>query len=104
MPRKAKKAITQFRRHLIRHYADAEAYLFGSYARGTWLEDSDLDVIVVSKEFTDQTFAKRVESVRQLAPAEQAFEIIAYTPREFREAQKRSMIIRDARRYWQRIV
>lgn len=104
MPKEAEKAIAQFRRLLTRHYPDAQAYLFGSYANGTWLEDSDLDIIVISKEFSDQTFAARVESVRRLAPREKPFEIIAYTPSEFREAQRRSILIQDARRYWRRII
>ena len=33
----------------------AEVYLFGSYARGTHIVDSDIDIIVVSEEFRGQT-------------------------------------------------
>ncbi len=103
LPEEAEETIARFKKRLIRRYPDAQAYLFGSYARGTWLEDSDLDVIIVSDRFSGQTFAKRVQAVRQLAPKEKSFEILAYTPPEFREAQRRSIVVQDARRYWLRI-
>ena len=92
------------RRSLIDRYPDAQAYLFGSYANGTWLEDSDFDIIVVSNEFADKAFVERVVEVRRLAPEEEPFEILAYTAKEFREALKRSIVLQDARRYWRRIL
>lgn len=65
---------------------DAEVYLFGSYARGNWLEDSDVDIVVVSKGFEGESLPRRVGEVRKLAPEDLAFEILPYTPEELREA------------------
>lgn len=104
LPKEAERAIGKLRGGLKAHYPDAIAYLFGSYARGTWLEDSDLDIVVVSERFEGQPFVKRVAVVRQLAPKDRPFEILAYTPAEFRQALRRSVAIRDGRRYWHRIV
>lgn len=104
MPRKIQRTLSGFTRRLTDEYDDAKAYLFGSYARGTWLDDSDFDIIVVSKGFEGQPFVKRVAAIRRLAPEERPFEIIAYTPAEFREAMTRSVAIQDGRNYWIRIV
>ena len=38
-----------------------EAYLFGSWARGDWLVDSDVDVVVVSPDFRGVPWLKRLE-------------------------------------------
>lgn len=104
LPREAERAIARFRSRLTSHYADAQAYLFGSYASGTWLEDSDFDIVVVSSKFKGQPIIKRVAAVRRLAPNDKAFEILAYTPQEFRRALRSCVAIQDARRYWRRIV
>jgi len=104
LPRKAKEIMSQFGKGLRREYADAQAYLFGSYADGTWMEDSDFDVVVVSNRFEGQAFAERVAAVRHLAPRNEPFEILAYTPVEFRKAMRRSIVLQDARRYWRRIL
>ena len=104
LPRRAKETISRFGKRLRREYADAQVYLFGSYADGTWIEDSDFDIVVVSNRFEGRTFAKRVAAVRHLAPKNEPFEILAYTPVEFRKAMRRSIVIQDARRYWRRIL
>ena len=104
MPRRAREIMSRFGKRLRREYADSQAYLFGSYAHGTWIEDSDFDVVVVSTKFRGQAFAERVAAVRRLAPRNEPFEILAYTPVEFREAMRRSAVLQDARRYWRRIL
>jgi len=103
LPKETERILARFKARLTRRYADAEAYLFGSYACGTWLEDSDLDVVVVSSKFKGQTFVERVAEVRHLAPNHKPFEILAYTPAEFRSALRRSVVLQDARRYWRRV-
>lgn len=104
MPRRAREIMSRFGKRLRREYADSQAYLFGSYAHGTWIEDSDFDVVVVSDRFEGQTFPERVVAVRHLVPRNVPFEILAYTPLEFRKALRRSVVLRDARRYWRRIL
>ena len=44
----------------------SEAYLFGSYARGDWLEESDVDLIVVSPGFEGVRWLDRLDLVAKL--------------------------------------
>ena len=104
LPERVRRAIEVFLRNLRLRYPDAEAYLYGSYARGDWLLDSDVDLIVVSDLFDEQDMAKRIAVVRCLAPRDRAFEILAYTRREFEEAKRRSIVIQDAATYWKKLL
>lgn len=88
---------------LKREYGDAQVYLYGSFARGDWLEDSDVDVIVVSEAFRGMRLSERIGLVRNLAPSNIAFEILAYTPEEFHDRLRHSIVLRDASTYWKRI-
>lgn len=80
-----------------------EVYLFGSYARGDWLSDSDIDLIVVSDAFKGLDLGRRYALVRKLLPHDRGFEILTYTPEEFEEAKRRSIVVQDAAEYWIRI-
>jgi len=59
-------------KEVIRHYADIlknelnirGVYIYGSYAKGTFNEDSDIDVIVVSDDFTGDLFNDRLKLMR----------------------------------------
>lgn len=73
--------------------------MFGSFAKGDWLEDSDVDIIVVSEKFRDKTMPERINAIRKLAPKNLAFEILAYTPKELKEALTRSITVQDASTY-----
>ena len=84
-------------------YGEAEVYLYGSFAKGTWLEDSDVDVVVVSPSFRDQPFTDRVNQVRKLASPDIPLEILAYTPEELERVKKKSIVIQDAAEYWRKI-
>lgn len=103
LPSEVKTTISRLRKRLVDKYPDVEAYLFGSYANGTWLDDSDFDIVVVSGKFSGQSFVDRVAKIRRLAPTNKPFEILAYTPAEFRVALRRSLVLRDGRRYWRKI-
>lgn len=82
---------------------DCEVYLFGSYARGDWVSDSDLDLIVVSSRFDGLELGRRHLLVRELLPSWLSVELLLYTPKEFEMAKKRS-IIEDAAEYWIKLV
>ncbi|RLE78672.1 MAG: DNA polymerase III subunit beta [Thermoprotei archaeon] len=79
---------------------DVEIYLFGSFARGDWLKDSDLDLIVVSTKFRGLDLGKRYALVRNLLSFRVSVEMLLYTPEEFEEARKRSIVLKDAEEYW----
>jgi len=72
------------------------AMLFGSRARGDYLEDSDFDLLIVSPDFK----GKIVERVSGLYdywdyyPLE--IEPLCYTPEEFEKMKKRIGIVQQA--------
>jgi predicted nucleotidyltransferase len=63
---------------------DARVYLFGSYVRGTMRPDSDIDVLVVTREASDVWSRVRIrtevkKAIGDLTP----FELHLVTPEEF---------------------
>ncbi len=80
-----------------------QIYLFGSYAKGDWLDDSDLDLIVVSERFEGLDLGRRYLMVESLLPEGLSLEVLTYTPKEFKRALKISLIIQDAMEYWIRL-
>ncbi len=70
--------------------------LFGSYARGTSHEDSDIDVIVLSPAFSGKGLFDRIDLlVPSLREFEEPIEAIALTPDEW--DQEESLIIAYAK-------
>lgn len=80
-----------------------EAYLFGSYARGDWLAESDIDLIIISSSFEGLDLGKRYLKVRKLLPTWFSAELLLYTPAEFQRAKKRSIILKDVMKHWVRL-
>ena len=105
LPRKIRRALKKLRRDIVKVLDEnVEVYLFGSYARGDWLEDSDLDLIVVSDKFKGLSLGERYCLVRKLLPNNISVEILPYTPEEFKKAKKKSIVLKDALEYWVRIL
>ena len=88
---------------LLNKFDIKSMYLFGSYARGDWLEDSDIDLIVVSNYFRNINWIDRLSMLRKLASFNHAFEILAYTKEEFNKKLKGLNIITEASKYWIKI-
>lgn len=62
--------------------------LFGSYARGDADKWSDLDLAVISPDFTGMSHANRMDLLVKLAMAvDSMVEVRPYTPEEFKEAR-----------------
>lgn len=100
LPPKVFKAIVDLVKVLKELSSDVKVYLFGSYAKGTWLEDSDVDLVIVSSYFEHMEPVDRYRFVRRLASDEIPFELLIYTPKEFEEALKKSIVLKDASEYW----
>lgn len=47
------KSINEFIKEIKKHYNVTAIILFGSYAKGTENEDSDIDIAVISDDFED---------------------------------------------------
>ena len=95
------RVIRELRR--LRDELGAEMYLFGSFARGTHLLNSDVDVIVVSERFRGMDVADRVALVRLRLPRDLSFDIVPLTPEELKEKLNRSALIREASKYWLKV-
>ena len=104
LPQRIKEVLREFLAKVREELGGAEVYLFGSYARGDWLYDSDLDLVVVSPKFKGLSIGERYALVRRLLPEDVSVEVLAYTPEEFRGALRRSIILRDASEYWVRLL
>ncbi len=76
-------------------------YLFGSYVRGDYLETSDVDAVLVSRDWEGMDFLKRLDIIYKTEWEEGIrpwIEAIPLTPEELEKNE--SAVIRDARRYW----
>ncbi|MEM4640676.1 MAG: nucleotidyltransferase domain-containing protein, partial [Thermofilum sp.] len=78
---------------LSRRIRVREAYLFGSYAKGTWLKTSDVDLVIVSEDFRGMRFLDRLDLINELqwkAGIRPFVEAIPLTPEEFAERLRES--------------
>lgn len=100
LPREIREALERFVERVRDELGDAEIYLFGSFARGDWLLESDLDLVVVSSRYEGRELGERYLMTRSLLPENLSVELLLYTPEEFRRALRRSIVLRDASRYW----
>lgn len=103
MPEDVLEILRSFAEEVRRLLGDADVYLFGSYARCDWLEDSDIDVVVISDAFEGLDVGRRYALVRRLLPPDRGFEILTFTRGEFEVARRRSVVLQDAAEYWVRI-
>ena len=80
LPEKVQEVI----RKIVEGYDPEKIIIFGSYARGDWTEDSDLDVLVV-KETEERPF-DRIGAVSGACwPRELPMDILVKTPAELEE-------------------
>ncbi len=103
----ARRAVERLLRALkSRGYRVVEAYLFGSYARGDWIGESDVDLVIVSPDFEGLTFLERLDAIYRIEWEEGVkpwVEAIPLTPGELRERADASAVLRDASKYWVRV-
>lgn len=79
LPEKVQEVI----RKIVEGYDPEKIIIFGSYARGDWTEDSDLDVLVVKD--TDERWLDRTVTVSSLCrPRTLPMDIVVKTPEELK--------------------
>lgn len=69
---------------------------FGSRAKGNFHNDSDFDLIVVSKKFENLKQGNRVLLSYKLWENDFALELLCYTPKEFEERKNGLNIVSEA--------
>lgn len=57
--REALEKVTAYAQLVKKHFPDGSIYLFGSFAKGTGRENSDIDVAIIVKEISDDFFDTR---------------------------------------------
>ena len=75
--------------------------LFGSYARDEQMQDSDIDLIIVSKNFRNENYFKRIDKVLDLNSTlvktiKKPFDVLYYSDIEWNDSA--TMIIREAKK------
>lgn len=72
---------------IVQGYTPSQIWIFGSYARGDYHLESDLDLIIIKD--TDKKFPDRIEEVLQYCPGGIAVEPMVYT------AQEKAILLND---------
>lgn len=97
-----KKLVREYLKCFPSNISVNNVFLFGSYATGKTHKDSDVDLIVISSDFRNMDFLKRMEMLSSFRQAEITrsvpMDIIGYTPKEFAEIDKESIIMRQAKK------
>ncbi len=99
IPERVIKSVRAFLSELKKVIRIEGVYLFGSYARGDWLKESDLDLIIISTDFKDMKFTERPDPVNEIAwrlRIAPPLEVIPLTPEELSEG---NVVISDAKKY-----
>ena len=73
-----------------------EAILAGSWAKGSYLEDSDVDLIIVSDDFSKMPLPERLKYLQKQWKSRIPLEAFGYTVNEFRRLQRKSTYVKDA--------
>ena len=84
---------------LIQEFHAEKIILFGSRIKGEANDNSDIDVIIVSKTFIEILFIKRMSMLLKKVKFDKHIDFICYAPEEFQRIQHTSSIVIDALRY-----
>ena len=78
------KIVRVFLDEIQKRYHVDSAYLFGSYARGTQDRWSDIDLAVVSPDFSEDLFEERIVSMRLACEIDERIEPKPFRPDSFK--------------------
>ena len=77
-------------------FSPEKILLFGSRARGDHLQESDIDLLIVSKEFERIPFRERMVKAYGMWDKKEDLEQLCYTPKEFEEKKQQLGIVQQA--------
>ena len=78
-----KERVKDFIHKIIIQFDIEKIILFGSFARGDYHENSDIDLIIVGN--FKESFFERIGMIREFEPNDLEFEILVYTNEEFKK-------------------
>jgi len=102
--------IIRFPKKIVNHYIDTlkekikvqGVFLFGSFAHGQPTKHSDVDLVVISPNFSKKNFDNRLDFLtcaRDKATYQIAMDVIGYTPQEFSHIEDHSAIMAHAKKH-----
>ncbi len=87
-----RRRILKFIQAANERFTVEKAFLFGSTAKAKRHAESDVDLIIVSKNFNGLTALDRIDKLLELWSCMEELEILAYTPQEFDLVKNRLLI------------
>ena len=87
MDRKLKNQLVKYLGRVSQKYSLEGVYLFGSQAKGTSHENSDIDLLIVSSSFEKVRHINRGIDIRLMWDVLYPMDLICVTPREFKTAR-----------------
>ena len=101
---RVRKLLNQYLKKINKKFKIEKAILFGSRARDDWLLKSDVDLILISKDFKGIPFRKRMSQVIEYWDEYIDLEVICYTPEEFEKLSNMITIAKEAKEKGIRII
>ncbi|MDI6806967.1 MAG: nucleotidyltransferase domain-containing protein [Candidatus Aenigmarchaeota archaeon] len=98
MDKKAIVELNKFKKEVKKKITIEKMIFFGSRIGKRYHEDSDIDLIIVSKEFRGINFFKRVSRMYDFWRLNYPVDFLCYTPREFNKLKKEVSIVSEALR------
>jgi len=97
------KIVRDYTQELKKHIKVDRVILFGSAVRGEMTFDSDLDIIVISSDFGNIPYMKRLQLLSKIRGRKFIFipmDIFGYTAEEFEKMSKldQSVVLSEAKR------
>lgn len=90
------KKIINFKKKLEKDIYINKMLLFGSFARGDYRRWSDIDLLIVSKDFRNIKKVKRPVKLYDYWKYKYPVDFLCYTPQEFERLSKRITIVKEA--------
>jgi len=90
------KGLKRFMINLTKDYSIERIILFGSRAYGKFREDSDVDLIIVSKDFEKKNFFERVSAMYDYWDLDLPVDFLCYTSEEFNKLKNQISIVNEA--------
>lgn len=90
------RELTEFKNRLEKAVGVSKIIFFGSLAEGTGNENSDVDLIIVSEEFSKLNFIQRSARMYDYWTVKLPVDFLCYTPNEFNELSNKITIVKHA--------
>jgi len=90
------RGLRKLKKEVAKEYRIDKMLLFGSRAKGEELLTSDVDILVVSRDFSELPFRKRPDVFLDRWKLPVDLEVLCYAPDEFKRKLKEIGIVRDA--------